>query len=99
MGWSKLDHEFFRNPKVIDLPGPAKLVYLAALCHSGEQLTDGFVSKGASTTTPPGSPRPNKSKPNAKPPPTEFNVSVTSHVTALHHLLPTPLHPPLVTQP
>lgn len=44
MSWLKLDDSFFRNPKVREVDAAARLLYLAALCYCGAQLTDGHVS-------------------------------------------------------
>ncbi len=47
MSWVKLDDGFFRNAKVIAAGRDARDLYLAALCHCGGSLTDGFVSDRA----------------------------------------------------
>lgn len=47
MAWVKLDDQFFANPKVIDLPKDAKLLYLGGLTHAAAQLTDGTLTPGA----------------------------------------------------
>lgn len=47
MPWTRLDDQFFANPKVVDLGKDAKLVYLAALTYCGSQLTDGVIKAGA----------------------------------------------------
>src|SRR5680860_207298 len=47
MGWVKLDDNFFRNPKVLEISGEAKLLYVAGICYSGSSLTDGFIPKNA----------------------------------------------------
>lgn len=47
MAWVKLDDQFFANPKVIDLPKDAKLLYLGGLTHAAAQLTDGALTPGA----------------------------------------------------
>src|SRR5699024_7246530 len=47
MAWVKLDDGFFRNPKIVQISPESKLIYLAGLCYSGSQLTDGFIPKNA----------------------------------------------------
>lgn len=47
MGWVKLDDNFFRNPKVLEISAESKLLYLAGLCYAGASLTDGFIPKNA----------------------------------------------------
>jgi phosphoglycolate phosphatase-like HAD superfamily hydrolase len=44
--WTKLSDEFFRNPKVVSAGRDARDLYLVALCHSNEHLTDGFIAIG-----------------------------------------------------
>ncbi|MGB3331156.1 MAG: hypothetical protein WBA46_19500, partial [Thermomicrobiales bacterium] len=39
----KLDDGFFQHPKVVRVGRDAKALYLAGLCYSGAQLTDGFI--------------------------------------------------------
>jgi hypothetical protein len=43
MGWAKIDHSFFRHPKVIGVSKDAKCLYIAALCYCGENMTDGVI--------------------------------------------------------
>lgn len=45
--WVRLESEFFRHPKVIGLPGDAKLVYLHALCYTAESGLNGRIPGGA----------------------------------------------------
>lgn len=47
MAWTRLDDQFFANPKVVDLSKDAKLLYLAAVTYSAGQLTDGRITPGA----------------------------------------------------
>jgi len=43
MTWSKLSDDFFRHPKIVAVGKDARDLYMAALCHCNEHLTDGFV--------------------------------------------------------
>lgn len=47
MSWIRIDDRFFHHRKILDLSKDAKLLFLAGLCHCGEQMTDGFISAGA----------------------------------------------------
>lgn len=47
MGWAKIDHSFFRHPKVVSVGKDAKFLYIAALCYCGENMTDGVVPAAA----------------------------------------------------
>jgi hypothetical protein len=47
VSWVKLDDQFFANPKVIELPKDAKLLYIAGLTYCAAQLTDGLISPAA----------------------------------------------------
>jgi len=47
MPWVKLDDGFFSNPKVIQAPPHARLLYVAGLCHCASGLTDGRITKAA----------------------------------------------------
>lgn len=50
MGWVKLDDAFFRHPKIVDLTLHGKILAIAGLCHTAEQLTDGILTDGAIRT-------------------------------------------------
>ena len=43
MGWVRLDDNFADHPKVIGLSDSAFRLYIASLCYSNRQLTDGFI--------------------------------------------------------
>lgn len=43
MAWVKLDDGFFLHPKAIAAGRDARDVYLAALCWSNQQMTDGVI--------------------------------------------------------
>lgn len=45
MTWSKLSDDFFSNPKIVRAGRDARDLYLVALCHCNEHLTDGQVEK------------------------------------------------------
>lgn len=47
MGWAKIDHGFFRHPKVVSIGKDAKFMYIAALCYCGENMTDGVIPAAA----------------------------------------------------
>lgn len=47
MPWAQLDDEFFRHPKARAAGKDGRALYLAALCYSASQLTDGFVPHNA----------------------------------------------------
>jgi hypothetical protein len=47
MAWTRLDDQFFANPKIVDLSKDAKLLYLCAVTYSAGQLTDGRITPGA----------------------------------------------------
>ena len=47
MTWVKLDDQFFRHPKILALPSSPRLLYIAGLCYSSSQLTDGTIPKSA----------------------------------------------------
>lgn len=47
MSWLKVDDGLFSNPKILEVSGPARLLYLAGLCHCAGGLTDGRISKKA----------------------------------------------------
>ena len=42
--WVRLDVDYFRNPKVRQLPARSVLVHLAGICYSADQLTDGIIT-------------------------------------------------------
>ena len=44
--WTPLAVGFFTHPKVVQVDGPAKLLYLAGLCYSQRHLTDGWLPAG-----------------------------------------------------
>jgi hypothetical protein len=43
MVWVKLDDSFASHPKVIGISDSALRSHIAAMCHAGRYLTDGFV--------------------------------------------------------
>ncbi|GEM_PF-3266771 len=43
--WTKIGEEFFRHPKIVTVGRDARDLYLVALCHCNENLTDGFVAE------------------------------------------------------
>ena len=43
MTWIKLDDSFPNHPKIRKAGPEASWLYVAALCHSGQFLTDGFI--------------------------------------------------------
>ena len=47
MSWVRIDDQFFAHPKVVGLSKDAKLLYLASITYSSQQLTDGRVPAGA----------------------------------------------------
>lgn len=47
MAWVKLDDGFFNNQKIVSVSKDAKIIYLAALCHAGATLSDGFIPRNA----------------------------------------------------
>lgn len=47
MTWVRIESGFLRHRKIIDLPINAKMLFLAGLCYSAENGTDGFVSHSA----------------------------------------------------
>lgn len=47
MTWVKLDDQFMRNPKVVAAGRDARDLYLAGLCYSAGNLTDGFIPENA----------------------------------------------------
>lgn len=47
MAWAKLDDQFFYNKKIAQVDGPAKLLYIASLVYTANQLTDGFLPERA----------------------------------------------------
>jgi hypothetical protein len=48
--WVKLDDGFVSHPKIVDLSDRAFRLHVAALCHSGRNLTDGWLSPRAVRT-------------------------------------------------
>ena len=42
--WTKISDDFFRHPKVVSAGRDARDLYLVALAHCNEHLTDGFVA-------------------------------------------------------
>lgn len=47
MAWVKLDDGFFNNQKIVSVSKDAKIIYLAALCHAGATLSDGYIPRNA----------------------------------------------------
>lgn len=47
MTWVKLDDGFFRNPKARAAGKNGRALYLAGLCHSSGELTDGRIPKAS----------------------------------------------------
>lgn len=45
MTWLKIDTGFFRDAKVLGVSHSARLLYLAGLCHSHEQMSDGVIEQ------------------------------------------------------
>jgi len=45
--WTPLATDFFHHPKVVEVDGSAKLVFLAGLCYAQHHLTDGVVPRRA----------------------------------------------------
>ena len=45
MGWVRLEDSFYTHPQVIDAGHQAAWLYVAGLCYSSQQLTDGRVPK------------------------------------------------------
>ena len=43
MSWVRLDDKFFQHPKILAIPGGAKLLYLCSLTHCAANLTDGHI--------------------------------------------------------
>ena len=41
----KLDTSYLRNPKITGLTPPARLLHLASICWSADQLTDGHIPR------------------------------------------------------
>ena len=55
MAWVKIDDGFARHPKVLAAGATAAHLFVAALCHCNQYLTDGFVAEAvAPTLLPPG---------------------------------------------
>lgn len=44
--WIKLDHAFWKNPKVMGAGNAAVGAYVRALAYCGDNLTDGYVPQG-----------------------------------------------------
>ena len=47
MSWTKLDDQYFYNPKVLAAGRDARDVHLASMVYSSGQLTDGFIPANA----------------------------------------------------
>lgn len=45
--WTPLATDFFQHPKVVEVDGPAKLLFVAGLCYAQHNLTDGHVTRRA----------------------------------------------------
>lgn len=45
--WTPLATDFFHHPKVVEVDGSAKLLFLAGLCYAQHHLTDGVVPRRA----------------------------------------------------
>lgn len=45
--WVAIDAAILRNPKVAQLSPKARVLFVAALCHSADGLTDGLVGKAS----------------------------------------------------
>lgn len=45
--WIALDTALLRNAKIASLTAPAFRLFIAGLCHAGDELTDGVVGLGA----------------------------------------------------
>ena len=43
----KLDVSYLRNPKITALTPPARLLHIASICWSADQLTDGHIPRRA----------------------------------------------------
>lgn len=49
MTWVKLDDQFFTHPKSLTVGPSGQLLFIAGLCYSAANLTDGKIPKGAVT--------------------------------------------------
>jgi hypothetical protein len=44
MGWVRIDDGFFRHRKVVGISNDARVCFMAMLCYSADQMTDGILS-------------------------------------------------------